>query len=221
VPVRYCTVRPQLLFVSALLPVLASGQWALGPQLGASPTFGPYAPNPALGLRAQRALRGSWQLFAEAWCAAPTSGSVSGIRDPRRDLAIGGGPDTTVRFIRSDHSTLPLSLAVGATSRIGGRRRSSARAQRYWCLALAVNHTRHRRTWSSTGVYSGVHDSGDLRWGETSILFSPGIGHRSRVHGHKRYHVELRPGLQRAVGTGRHAEVSGILGLTVGVTWGL
>jgi hypothetical protein len=213
-------MRTPSVIVTFLLAGSLPAQWALGPQLGAAPNFSPIAPHPALGPRAQRVLHGRWQLFAEAWCSAPTSRSFSGIVDPRRQLAF-GVPDTTIRFVRSGWRAVPFSLSLGESSRIGKLRRSPARAHRYWCLAFTVRRTWHRRTWSSIGVYSGIQASGDDRWSNTWIGFSPGIGHRSRVHGHKRYHVELRPGLQRAVGTGRHAEVSGSLGLTVGVTWGL
>ncbi|MCC7501665.1 MAG: hypothetical protein IT229_04000 [Flavobacteriales bacterium] len=140
----------------------------------------------------------------------PLKSSFSGIVDGRRQLA--SSSDSTVRYVSSEWHALPMSFALGAMARIGKLRRSSARAHHYWCLTLGVQHTWHRQTWSSTSVYSGIRKSGDDRWSDSSILFSPGIGHRSRVHGNKRYNVELRPGLQRAVGVGYHAEVSGFLG---------
>jgi len=219
--VRWCIVRTSPLIIALLLAAPTSGQWSLGPQLGASPTFRPFTPHPALGIRVQRILDHRWQLFAESLALPPEHSSFSGIVDPRRQLASVSPLDTTVRHQTSEWHALPLALSLGATSRIGPSRRSSVRAHRYWCLAFTVHHIRQRQAWSSTGVYSGVEAEGHERWSSTSIAFAPGIGHRSRVHGRKRYFAELRPGLQRAIGVGRHAAVSGSLGIALGVNWGL
>ncbi|MBK8615035.1 MAG: hypothetical protein IPN85_16600 [Flavobacteriales bacterium] len=43
-------------------------------------------------------------------------------------------------------------------------------------------------------------------------------GHALRVHGRKRYYIELRQALQRAIGVGEHAEVTGALSISTGVT---
>ncbi|MBL8002168.1 MAG: hypothetical protein JNL05_09425 [Flavobacteriales bacterium] len=208
------------LLVVGVFAARATAQLALGPQLGCAPSFSPFALQPAFGARIQHRSDERWSAMLDLGVRPVAPITYEGLFDPRRMLAGAAPQDTTVRTFRSTHRTLPLSLTLGATWRMG-RGRRSVTAHRYVVLAVGVHHVLHRRTWSSDGVYSGTHEEGDDRWSTTGVVFAPGIGHRTRVHGRKRYHVELRPGLERSTGDGRNAEVTGWLGLLLGVTWGL
>jgi hypothetical protein len=212
--------RHVCLLLAGAFTAHTNAQLALGPQLGCAPSFSPFALRPSLGVRTLFPLDQRWTAMLDLGISPVASITYEGLFDPRRMLSIGVAEDTTVRTFSSTHRTLPLSLATGCTWRMG-RGRRSVTAHRYVVLAIGVHHVLHHRTWSSDGVHSGAHQEGVERWSTTGLVFAPGIGHRTRVHGRKRYHVELRPGLERSTGDGRNAEVTGWLGLLLGVTWGL